>query len=300
MSLAPAARHERPWVAAQAQDAQDAATGPRRQGLRISRPVFFAIAAVQVLVFVLVFQPRLGLSLPALAPVLILGGLMFVVVKIANHWQNRRHEQLAAWGRLNGWHYGRYDPTLLRLQSGTPFDAGDSHTASEVLDRPWQGRHAVSFTYTWVIGSGKNRQTKHAHVVALHLPARLPRLEVTPEGFGAAVIKLAGGKDMQLELEEFNREYRVAASDERTAHAVLHPRLMERLLRADVRGRPWRIEGRWLLTWDKGRTDVARIADRLTVLGVVADAVPRHVWQDHGHDPAAGTIGASPDTKESS
>ncbi|ADG75858.1 hypothetical protein Cfla_2975 [Cellulomonas flavigena DSM 20109] len=289
MSVAPPARPERPWVAAQA---QDAAAAPRRRGLRISRPVFFAVAAVQVLVFVLVFRPRMGVDLSAVGTVLVLVGLMFVVVKVANHVQDRRHQRLADWGRLNGWHYERYDSSLLRLQSGTPFDAGDAHSASEVLDRPWQGRHAVSFTYTWVVGSGKNRQTKHAHVVALHLPARLPRLEVTPEGLGAAVIKLVGGKDLQLELEEFNREYRVSSADERTAHAVLHPRLMERLLREDSRGLPWRLEGRWLLTWDRGRTDVDRIAARLMLLGAIADAVPRHVWQDHGHDPAAGTIGA--------
>ena len=290
MSLSPPARPERPWVAAQAQDAAGEGARPVRRGLRVSRPVFFAIAAVQVLVFVLVFRPHLGIDPSTVVTVLVLAGVMAVFVKVADHWQDRRHQELADWGRVNGWHYERHDRTLLRLQSGTPFDAGDAHSASEVLDRAWQGRHAVSFTYTWTVGSGKDRQTKHAHVVALHLPARLPRVEVTPEGLGAAVIKLAGGKDLQLELEEFNREYRVSSHDERTAHALLHPRLMERLLRPDVRGRPWRVEGRWLVTWDKGRTDVARIADRLTLLGAIADAVPRHVWQDHGHDPAAGTI----------
>lgn len=296
---APPARPERPWVVAQAADAQGAGARPRRRGLRVTRPVFFGIAAVQVLVFVLVVRPRTGLDLSSVVPVLFVVGVGSVLAVLGNRWQSRRHERLAAWGRTHGWHYERVDRSLLRIQRGAPFSAGDSHAASEVLDREWHGRHAVSFTYSWVTGSGKDQRTSYAHVVALHLPASLPRLEVTPEGFGAAVIKLAGGKDLQLELEEFNRAYRVAATDERTAHAVLHPRLMERLLQADARGVPWRLEGRWLATWETGRTDVDRIGPALTLLTAVADAVPRHVWQDHGHDPV-GTIGPPLTPKESS
>ncbi|MBO3088126.1 hypothetical protein [Cellulomonas dongxiuzhuiae] len=214
-----------------------------------------------------------------------------VVAWLAHRWQRRRHDRLAAWAGLNGWEYARSDGELERIQTGVPFSSGDSHAAIEVMRRDWQGRPAVSFTYRWVTGAGKNRSTSYAHVVALRLPAYLPRLEVTAEGVGARLAKLAGGKDLQLELEAFNREYRVVASDVRTAHAVLHPRLLERLLRPDALGRPWRIEGTWLVTWDDGRTDVDRVAAGLMLLNAVADAVPRHVWQDHGHDPA-GTLGA--------
>lgn len=272
---------------------------PRRRPLRRSRVVFYSIAVVWTGFIGYFVLTRMTLDASDLVGVAFFGVFGLVAVALGNAWQKRRHEKLAAWARTHGWDYVRYDRELERIQSGAPFDTGDSHAAIEVMRRDWQGRPAVSFTYRWTTGSGKDRSTSYAHVVALRLPAHLPRLEVTPEGVGARLIKLAGGKDLQLELEAFNRAYRVVASDERTAHAVLHPRLMERLLQPHLVGRHWRIEGTWLVTWDDGRTDVDRIADRLMVLTVVADAVPRHVWQDHGHDPLA-TIEPHPVPKESS
>ena len=46
-------------------------------------------------------------------------------------------------------------------------------------------------------------------------------------------------------------------------HAILHPRLMERLLRGDALGNAWRIEGTWILSWELGTTDLDRLASRL-------------------------------------
>ncbi|MBD7918477.1 hypothetical protein H9657_09330 [Cellulomonas sp. Sa3CUA2] len=266
-----------------------AAGGPARR--RGRRAVLTGVVALWTVGIGYLVLTRMSLGGPEVVLLVVVAVVGPVVAWLGNRWQQRRHERLAAWGSLNGWDYVRYDRGLERIQTGVPFSTGDSHAAIEVMRRDWQGRPAVSFTYRWVTGTGKERSTSYAHVVALRLPAYLPRLEVTAEGVGARLVKLAGGKDLQLELAAFNREYRVVAADERTAHAVLHPRLMERLLRSDALGRPWRIEGTWLVTWDDGRTDVDRVAGRLMLLGAIADAVPRHVWQDHGHDPA-GTIGA--------
>ncbi len=202
-------------------------------------------------------------------------------------WQKKRHEALAAWAASVGWEYPRSDPGygLGRVHQGRPFGRGHSRQVREVLTGRWQGLPAVSFTYQWSTGSGKEERTSQAHVVGLALPAYLPTLELTPEGVGARLAKLVGAQDMQLESQAFNEAYRVAAGDERVAHAILHPRLMERLLQADARDTAWRIEGTWILSWETGSTDTARIAPRLGVLEAVVRAVPRHVWQDHGYDP---------------
>ena len=85
----------------------------------------------------------------------------------------------------------------------------------------------------------------------------------------------------QFESEAFNRAYRVAADDQRTGHAILPPRLMERLL-PDALGNAWRIDGTWILSWEPGTTDLDRLAPRLGLLSAVVRSVPRHVWQDHG------------------
>lgn len=288
MSAAPPT-YARPWSTGAA------ATAPRRTSPVLRNAVLFLLLVPFALVLLSWSRTgaladgsaRMPLTMPLFVVLAVVLGVVGVVVE--RRWQARRHERLASWGAVNGFAYEHHDRELLRLQRGAPFDEGDSHAVTEVLHRPWEDWHVASFTYRWSTGSGKNRQTHHAHVVALHLPAHLPRLEVTPEGVGARLAKLVGGQDMQLELEEFNREYRIVAADERVGHAVLHPRLMERLLADDVRGRPWRLEGRWLVTWDAGRTDVARLASRLGLLSAIARSVPRHVWQDHGHDPA-GTI----------
>ena len=121
--------------------------------------------------------------------------------------------------------------------------------------------------------------------------ARNPTVEVTPEGLGARLAKLVGAQDVQFESEAFNRAYRVAATDQRTGHAILHPRLMERLLRADALGSAWRIGGTWILSWEPGTTDLDRLASRLGLLSAVVRSIPRHVWQDHGYDPTPTTIG---------
>ncbi|MEZ0447107.1 DUF3137 domain-containing protein [Cellulomonas sp. ICMP 17802] len=221
---------------------------------------------------------------------LVLGLVVGVGLLVAGVWvQRKRHERFRAWAVANGWTYAESDRSLVDLSRGQPFGAGSARRATEVLRGTFESRPALSFTYTWTTGSGKNRSTHHAHVVGLGLPAYLPTVEVTPEGFGAMLAKLVGAQDMQFESEDFNRAFRVAATDERVGHAIVHPRLMERLLRPDARAAAWRIDGTWILSWEMGTTDLDRLAPRLGLLAAVVRSVPRHVWLDHGFDPLAAT-----------
>ena len=134
------------------------------------------------------------------------------------------------------------------------------------------------------------------HVVAVPLPAYLPTLELTAEGVGAKLAKAFGGQDIEFESEDFNRAWRVEAGDAKFAHDVVHPRLMERLLRADARGVSLRVEGTDLLSWSSGSQQLDAIAGRLQVMCALVDAIPRFVWQDHGYDPgpAGGPHGPGP------
>ena len=227
--------------------------------------------------------------------VIILGLVVAVGLVFVGFWvQRKRHERFFAWAVRHGWTYTHADRSLVSISRGQPFNVGDSKRATEVLRGTFESRPALSFTYQWTTGTGKHRTTQHAHVVALGLPAYLPTVEVTPEGLGARLAKLVGAQDMQLESEAFNRAFRVAASDRRVAHAILHPRLMERLLRGDALGSAWRIGGTWILSWEPGTTDLDRLAPRLGLLAAVVRSVPRHVWQDHGYDPAPATLSSPP------
>lgn len=227
-------------------------------------------------------------TFPGPSALFFFGLLLVAVVGIGGWWlQHKRRERLAQWAAANGWLYVDSDPTLVRLSERYPFGDGHARRTGEVMRGRFGGAEALSFAYSWKTGSGKSESSHTVHVIGLALPAYLPIVEVAPENVFDKMAKAFGGQDIRFELEEFNRAFRVQAYDERTAHAVIHPRLMERLLRADARGLSWRTEGTWILSWQAGATDLDTMASRFGVLSAVVAAIPRHVWQDHGFDPLA-------------
>lgn len=211
-----------------------------------------------------------------LVPVVVVGGFWF---------QYRRTKRIKAWATASGWTYVGTDPTLVDRWRGEPFGIGHSRHASEVMVGRWGGRPAISFVYSYRTGSGKNETTYTFHVLALPLPAFLPTLELTPEDLGTRLARAFGGQDIQFESDDFNRAWRVECRDLKFAHDIVHPRLMERLLRPDARGAHLRVGGTDIVTWATGSTSTDRIAPRLSLMTAVVESVPRYVWQDHGYDP---------------
>jgi hypothetical protein len=225
----------------------------------------------------------LGALLPNLFLVLLVAGVL-----VSGWWFHRkRAAAVRAWAAAVGWRVVGTDASLVHRWRGRPFGIGSSRRVSELVVGTFAGRHAATFRYEYTTGSGKNRSTVTHHVVALALPAFLPTVELTPDGLGAKLAKAFGGQDIVFESDAFNRAWRVTASDARYAHAVLHPRLMERLLRADAQGLSLRIEGADVLCWTLGAPRLDDVARRLHVLTAVVEHVPRFVWLDHGHDPEA-------------
>lgn len=215
--------------------------------------------------------------LPTVVLWLVLGGFL-----LAFWVGEKRHERLQAWGAARGWAYRRQDQSLRSRWTGPPFGEGSNRQATEVLRGVVDGRAAVSFTYRWTVGTGKQKTTHTRQVVALDLPTALPGLQLTPEWLGSRMARALGAQDIQFESEEFNRAWRVQARNLKFAHDVVHPRLMARLLQDDARRANLRIEGPTVLTWLPNRTDVDRIDPALTLLRALADAVPQHVWEDMG------------------
>lgn len=194
----------------------------------------------------------------------------------------RRHAAVQAWARAAGWTVVGEDRGLADRWRGTPFGGG-AVRAREVLRGRWAGRSCVSFSCR---RGGDDDGPRRFHVVAMALPGRLPTLELTPEGAGDRVAKALGGRDLELESADFNREWRVRSSDDRIAHAVLTPRVMARLLERDARGLSLRFEGSDLVTWLPGDQDLDAIVHRLRLMGDLVAAVPDFVWQVHGQVPA--------------
>ena len=195
----------------------------------------------------------------------------------------RRQEAVRAWATSAGWTYHGVDATLVHRWRGTPFGVGNTRRATEVVSGPVGGRHAISFKYQYVTGSGKNRTRHTRHVVAVFLPKLLPVLELTPDGIAAKLVKALGGQDIRFESEAFNRAWRVSSEDPRFAHDIVTPRAMERLLLPDVAGTCIRFAGDAVITWSSGRPKVENIVARAAILDSLVDAIPAYVWEDRGY-----------------
>lgn len=206
--------------------------------------------------------------------------LGFLVVAILA--ERRRREALQRFAASRGWTYVDRDRELVRRYSGPPFGRGSSRQAHHVLRGSHEGRPVTIFDYQYEesSGSGSDRSTTTYRfaVYAVDLGVRTPGLVVDPENL---LERLAGrllGTDIELESEEFNRAFRVNSPDRRFASAVLHPRMMEHLLRLPEVG--WRLEDDAMLLVERGQFDPADVDARLDMMDSVLDLVPEFVWQD--------------------
>ncbi|MCB2174516.1 MAG: hypothetical protein KQH57_01780 [Actinomycetales bacterium] len=223
------------------------------------------------------------------------GGLMFAVMAVLvigslvfGWWYAQAREKaLKAWAATIGWTYYGTDPSLVHRWQRPPFGVGSSRRVSELVAGTFGQFQAMSFAYRYTTGSGKNRTTHHYWVCAMTMPTWLPGLQLTPQGLGARLAMAFGGQDLEFESEDFNRAWRVEARDAKFAHDVLHPRMLERLVRADATGLQLRIEGADVLCWSQGLPDHDRLASRLGVMRALIAGIPRYVWLDHGYDPAS-------------
>ena len=86
--------------------------------------------------------------------------------------------------------------------------------------------------YRYVTGHGKHRQTHLISFAAFHLPfLRVPDLLVRREHLGDKVLGGIGFDDIDFESEEFSRTYWVKSENKKFAYDVIHPKMMEFLLR---------------------------------------------------------------------
>lgn len=220
----------------------------------------------------------------AVVPVAVL--VLFLAVVGFVWWSHRRRlQRKREWAASVGWVLVGTDRTLPGRWSERPFGVGRRRRVTELVVGTFEGRPAMSFAYRYTTGAGRNQRTLTFHVVAMALPAYLPTLELTPDNALQRFTSRFGAQDIQFESKAFNDAWRIVARDERFAHSVLHPRLMERLLQPDATGMSWRFEGTDVLCWAPGAPRYDLIGPRLRVMSDVVAGVPRFVWLDHGYDP---------------
>lgn len=79
------------------------------------------------------------------------------------------------------------------------------------------------FEHSYTTGAGKSRQVHNNTVVSIRCPAAWPELTLAPENFFHRIGEMFGAKDLKVEDENFNKRWRVKASNEDFAILVLSP-----------------------------------------------------------------------------
>ena len=206
--------------------------------------------------------------------------------------ERKRRERLMQYAVNRGWQYAAEDPLLADSFTGAPFGKGDRRRARNVLRGQENGHPFTAFDYSYETHStdSKGNRTTQTHrygVVVCPLPGPLGTVEVAPEDMftrAAGAVGLVG--DIDLESEEFNRRFRVRASDRKLASDLLTPRTMQFLV--SLQSEAWRVQGRHILSWRKGRLDPAEVVRTCAVLRRVVDGIPSFVWKDAGSGLAGG------------
>lgn len=187
----------------------------------------------------------------------------------------RRSRALQDLAAEQGWTWSARDARWARELTGEPFGRGSGRRARGVLTGRSGGRELAAFDYAFAtVGSGSDPGQVHRYaVLALRLPARVPRMELVPRRLPAFV-----GRGIELESEAFTARYRLTADDPRLASDVLPARTLQLLL--DRPPLAVRLQDAWAVSWAPGRLVPAPLLTRLETLSALLDGVPAWVWSD--------------------
>jgi hypothetical protein len=213
------------------------------------------------------------------------GFVAFVAIVVAlavlmGRAERARHARNKAFALAQGWTFIPNDPSLVMMFRSHPFGIGHSRSATDAMRGSFKGRDFVAFGYHYVVGSGKNRTSYDYGVLAVRVPGRIPLVSIGPEHIGTRVMAAFGADDVEVESEEFNRRWFVAAENKRAAHALLTPRMIERFLQEDLNWKTVGFEPGLLMTCTRGKLDLPKTMPPFDTLCDIADLVPDFLAQD--------------------
>ncbi|MDX6766365.1 MAG: hypothetical protein SFU85_06205 [Candidatus Methylacidiphilales bacterium] len=221
-------------------------------------------------------------------PFLLFGGLVLVfisVVLVGWHLEKKRREAFRAFATAAGWTYQpEKDPAAARSYAFLRhFSQGDNRYLHHRFRGEFSGRAFDLFEYHYQVtsGAGKNRRTTHYHFRAAvsPLPRAFPELVISPENFLDRVAAVFGFDDIDFESAEFSRTFKVKSPDRKFAYDVIHPLMMEWLMRRT--GTTVEIEGNHLAVIDKGTLDIPHIEPLLAFMAGIHERLPGYLLTEN-------------------
>ncbi len=199
-------------------------------------------------------------------------------------WRAMRHgDEAREFAAAHGWEYLQRTYEYNSRFWAYPFNEGGARRQESVLRGTYDGQRCATFSHVFETRPDKDSApvTHSFQVTLAELPVALPRIDIVPQSAYQQVLKALGGKDVEVESHAFNERWRVRANDARYAHAVLDPRMVERLTWLDVEGASIRIEGAAVYVWGSGRRGTEDLAKRLGIVAAIARRVPAHVIREY-------------------
>lgn len=209
---------------------------------------------------------------------LVIGGGAWYLAGLA---ERKRHERNRVYAARMGWDYLPEDSSLVEQFESSPFGVGRSRHATDAMRGFVRERGFVVFGYRYVTGSGKNRTVHDLKVSAVRVPGHIPLVRISPENPATRLVSVFGGTDVEVESEEFNRRWRVWSRDERAAHALLTPRMIDRFLSDDLTWKSVAFEPGYLVMCSNGKLDLPSTSLPFDTLCDIADLVPAFLAQDY-------------------
>ncbi|RMI35826.1 DUF3137 domain-containing protein [Nocardia stercoris] len=201
-----------------------------------------------------------------------------------------RKRWTARWAAVHGFAYQRKTGWPVPDWNFPPF-SNRSACRFRVRDgmRGSVGGFAASFFHvTWLANYKVSVGPRSRNVFVLRLPRALPRLSV------GVSFDSGKGDSVQFESAHFNDRFFVYCADPVFAHAVFTPRTVERLVELKWSGgatTKFEIVGDLLVAISTAGNLPNQIGDIFEIMRIIADGVPRFVWNDYGTTVPQGNRG---------
>ncbi|WP_430868144.1 hypothetical protein [Demequina aurantiaca] len=229
-------------------------------------------------IFALVFVMIVLLSVAAIG-----GAIWFAIHRHKR--EKARRAALASYVTARGYGYLPEYNERAQLFVSNPFGLGNNRRALDVVWGAVGGRPFETFAYRFETqttnGQGQTQTQVHPYQVAwIPMPASVPTMRLTADGAFQRFFAKMGAKDLEVESHHFNERWKVWCADERIGHAVLTPALIDFMLAPGWAGRSLVIEGRLLMTYSKGHTNLTDLEGVVGGLYGFLDQMPKFLFTD--------------------
>lgn len=223
---------------------------------------------------------------PALAALLFIGfaALIVLLVVVSMKAERERRERLRAFAEERGWSFWHgKDKGFEREFAGFEcLKRGHSRYCELRMEGHSRGRAVVGFEYHYAVttNTGKTQSTTHYRFAGLLVDSglALEPLSIRNETFADKVGAFFGLRDIDFELDEFNRAFHVRSKDRRFAVDVIQQSTMELLLASPRFS--LQLADRWVMAWRDKRFEAADFEQALALIEGLLERMPPSLVQE--------------------